>query len=188
MTYATDSMRRDLERHRIEVVQDDERLRCFWLREPGEWCMSVLVTELPSRQIALTGDLTFGGRNGIVSDRGYGLGWFGGRLGEDYLCEKFLSEKWSRERAAKWCRWHRDDIKYDADQFETWKALCEIERDLTQWEEIRTPEELYDALIPIGMADGDVPGYGYDENHAGWLCAVQQRFRECWQQMAEEAA
>lgn len=188
MSFVTDSMRRELAGHQIEVVQDGDGLRCFWFRQPGEWIMSVLVTELPSRQIALSGDLLVGGRNGIISDRGYSVAWFGGRLSERYLCEKFLAETWSRKRAAEWCRGYRDDIRYDADRFELWKALCKIERDLTRWEEIRTAEEFYDALVPIGLEDGDVPGYGYDEIHAGWLCAVQQRFHECWKQRVEEAA
>ena len=43
-----------------------------------------------------------------------------------------------------------------------------------------TLAEFYEAMIDMGHDGCELPGYDYPQVEAGWLCAIQQRFRELW--------
>lgn len=68
-------------------AEDGERVQCWLLRRREDLMLSTAITFTPWG-IVLQGDLT-PSTIGDVSRSGYGVGWFGGQLGGDYLCGKF---------------------------------------------------------------------------------------------------
>ncbi len=180
-TYVESEMVQDLKNHVLEKILDTDKFQAFRMKDPGQGrSMSTLITFTPEG-IVIQGDLT-PGRNGNVSCRGYGVGWFRGRLSEDYLAEKFLEKDWYAEVAATWLRRHLKEI---ADGIETAKpeavkmiqalaSRCEdgdlyIESFREDWEEI--------------YEDWDwesTPGFGYKPDEHAWLCVIQRKFAELY--------
>ena len=171
----------DLKNHVLEQVLDTEKFQAFRMKDPGQGrIMSTLITFTPEG-IVIQGDLA-PGRNGNVSCGGYGLGWFRGRLSEDYLASKFLEKGWYAEVAATWLRRHLKDI---ADGAETAKpgdvekirklaSRCNdgdlyIERFRDYWEEIYEDWD-WDST----------PGWGYKPSEHAWLCVIQRKFAELY--------
>ena len=100
MTIVDLHMRESLEGHILEQVLDTQRFKAFKMKRPGSGrSMSTQILFTPEG-IVISGDLCpRPGTRGVVSDLGYGLDWFSGRLSEGYLCEKFLQTGWHRELA-----------------------------------------------------------------------------------------
>jgi hypothetical protein len=107
----------------------------------------------------------------------YDLQWFIGNAGGDYLCSKFLDKKWQPEIASElMADWLVSDKDLTAEQREVVEeALEELDSDGMG------SERLWHALVnaEIDVSDG-VPGTDYPRADAGWLCAVQQRFRDLY--------
>lgn len=193
MSYVQEHMREQMARHQLEPVEAGD-VPMFWLKEPDRYAYAVLVTDLPKIGVCLAGDLLIGpGCGGPALAVGYDLGWFTSRLSEDYLCEKFLREEWSAEQAARdterrvrdlWEGRHR--FPGDRDMIRGWVKLARRFRAGDVWSQDRLRDEMWDALGDL--AHDCWPGEGYNAAAAGWLCAVQQRFRELWAARAEEAA
>lgn len=193
-SYVTQEMRRSMADKVLTIVAEYEGMIVYRLGPAdGSWMEStrILVSRHPlPEQIIITGDLC-PGSNGILSDFGYGVGWFGSRKSEEYLCEKFLRREWVPERAKE--------------------ALCQALHDARDErcaeasdEEVARLDVIEDAIIasddPCGECAptrsseafyefwnetfGDSPenqGMDYSPRDAGWLCAIQQRFVECYQ-------
>lgn len=154
--------------------------------------------------IVICGDLCPGDGNngGLVSDLGYGLGWFAGELGSDYLCSKFLRQKFVPQLAMKEIESWVDainDRRYDAED-----KVSEIEDgegddmfsacldDSNAQERIDALEDIIYKLDcnemgehglheALGDLDCDyvcegVPGYGYEPRDENLLSAIQRRF------------
>jgi hypothetical protein len=144
----------------------------FYLRKPGEGrMMSCLITFTPEG-IVIQGDLT-PGRNGNVSVLGYGLDWFAGQLSEDYLCEKFLERRFSRERTVQ-------AIKETILEKRRQGDIGRLDARLF-WNELRDDPEageegLYNFISERLDGDGEDMRQDYNKGEAGWLCAIQQRF------------
>ncbi len=101
MTIVDSHMRESLEGHILEQVLDAERFKAFYMKRPGsdQRMMSTLIMFTPEG-IVITGDLCPRMQTGgVISDLGYGLNWFSGKLSEGYLCEKFMQQGWYRELA-----------------------------------------------------------------------------------------
>lgn len=194
MSYVERYMTKELSEHVLEEVSaPGDKIQAYYLRRPGEGrMMSTLVLFTPEG-IVLMGDLCpdRGGTHGVVSNFGYGLGWFTGQLSEGYLCSKFLHEVWQRDAALKDCRYqvhqHLQDAraqelgsaerKADRKRAKAWR---EILQDL-EHEVIFSSESMYNAMNEHDLYDGEyVPGYDYGWTDAGWLCAIQRRFSELW--------
>ena len=179
--------------------------RGFRMRRPntGTYRVLLLFTE---EGIVLAGDLqlsdTPGG--GLVSAKGYGLDWFAGDLSEDYLCEKFLTKVWEAPRAATWCRetatavlngdfdedlsiigddGSDDDEPVDAATIRADRAgFAEQLTDLADALErnAHSGDSFVEELQEIGFEFEDSPGYDYPSADAGWLIAIQRRFRDLY--------
>lgn len=94
------SMWRSIEGHVLEQALDANGFKAFYLRKPeGGRMMSTLLVFTPEG-IVITGDVR-PTREGNASSLGYGVDWFAGALGEDYLCSKFLKKGWHAELAAE---------------------------------------------------------------------------------------
>lgn len=154
----------------------------FKLHQPGTCVYFIRLTFLPEG-IVITGDMMWGGGNcalngrALCSSSGYGVGWFSGKLSEDYLCEKFLRpNQWSRERALEAAL---DEIRQarrdgDRDAVHSWAKIVRLLRGSYDDD---ASFAMHDLMVDEGMETADgLPGYGYDDASAGWLCAIQQTF------------
>lgn len=177
MSYVDKHMVESLKDHELTIIADTPPIKAFYMKRPGTGMFSVLVVFTPEG-IGLTGDLTFGDGGVWSAKYHYGLGWFSGDLSEDYLCSKFLkSDHWDADRAAA-------DYSFEPNEDDDGRLEFE-KREIRQRLKdggIDNPNDLYDEMdeqshLGFDVSDG-VPGYGYDPAAAGWLCAVQQRFRE----------
>lgn len=178
MTNVEPHMIESLKEHRlVEMPFVTGGVQAYWIRRPGSGMYSLCVTFLPSRQIALSGDLTIGGRNGCVSDVGYDLAWWTSDLSEDYLCGKFLTEFWEWKQAVKDVAQRAKDCDADGEPGlrDKWQEIA----DRMESEEILGVEALARAMQDADFYDNSTPGYGY-HHHGGWLTAAHQKFRELW--------
>lgn len=141
-TYIVQHMKESLKDHvLVEVPTGD--IRTFYLKRPEKSRMMSALLIFSPEGIIICGDLRIGD-HGVVSDYGYGLDWFAGELGEDYLCSKFLKREWQSEVAMAWAEHDTHPQPFDTEQ------------------------EFHGV------------GYDYSPAAAGWLCAIQQRFRELY--------
>ena len=117
----------------------------------------------------------------MISDLGYGRGFFTGALSPEYLASKFLEKDWHLAPAQAWLRQERAEANAArahldpqhpravglAARIEAIEHLLYIEHELTAW-------HLCDAFPED--CDEATPGWGYDPVAAGWLEAVQKTF------------
>ena len=165
-----------LKNHVLEPVIESGPIKAYYLRRPGGGrMMSTLITFSPEG-ISITGDLTPEQR-GTCSVLGYGLDWFAGLNGADYLCSKFLTKKWRCSHAIREMDWR---IGADADESTQWKAV-KAELQNTLGLDDFDAHDLYDLMNKhdIDTSDG-VPGMDYIEEERGWLVAIQLTFARLW--------
>lgn len=88
----------------LELVEDGEKVKTFLLRRyPDKSAYSSWLVFTPFG-IVISGDISVAD-HGVIAP-GYGLEWFASRLDPDYLAEKFLREKWVKDRArASFAEW-----------------------------------------------------------------------------------
>lgn len=179
MSYVTEQMRRELAGHALWPMGDGAYRMAS---APGVGAYHMCVGEFAGR-LVVTGDVRLGGNGyGLVSANGYGIGWFANRQSEGYLCEKFLDKEWQWDAAVESIRWL---IGQDSEDGEGWwvEHAAELEAYMADpgWGHNDEPNywEYDDFLTSLG-ADGSegLPGMDYPRVQAGWLCAIQQRFRE----------
>lgn len=181
MSNSSDEFRLNLSNHTLRVVAEYPGFIEFRLGLPNEsWMEStrILITRHPlPEQIILTGDLCHGA-NGILSDTGYGLGWFARPQGESYLCEKFLRREWVPQKALDALRYRLDE----ADEYELTEKQCtglalaiECSEDALTDEcsDVRNSEAFYSTWVDIFGEPPEDEGYGYNPRDASWLCAIQ---------------
>lgn len=173
MSYIEPHMAEGLANHRLDLLQQGP-ITAYRMGLPGTPTMSTLLLFTPVG-IALMGDLT-PERNGSVSALGYGLEWFKNEMSEGYLCEKFLEKKFVPELALRDLRDPDGLIRSDATP-EQLEALDRIARTIHDYDGSLLAHELLFAGFDI--CDG-VPGWGYHPGEAGWLCAIQRKFRELY--------
>ena len=182
MSYMQPWMAKELAEHELEEIAIEafavtNRVRVFWMRKPGTGIYSVLLAFLPTG-IALSGDLRIGSHRGGAHAPGYGLDWFASELNEDYLCSKFLDETWQHEAAVENIRARIESAAEDGET-ETASRWNDVLAALASHDET-TSEMLADMIYEAGLDFEYLPGYDYPRAHAGWLIAVQQRFRELY--------
>lgn len=181
MSFVTPQMRESLARHVLVPALDSGKFEAFLMKRPGEGrIMSTMIVFTPEG-IVITGDLCpRAGTRGIVSDAGYGTGWFRGRLSERYLCEKFLTDEWQLGLAASELREEIGDLR-DEDGFDIYVQKLETIAEMLEHETIDSGQDLHDHLNNAGYETADgIPGMDYNLADAGWLCAIQQRFAELY--------
>ena len=172
MSYVTKEMLDSFADHELTWEYEAGQFAVWRLARPGTRVMCVQVSFSPEG-IAIQGYLTpERGRNGCMSCRGYGLNWFTNETPEGLLCEKFLTTRWVPSIAIaelyqlaglyrKSAR--KDGINALAASVEDGECEAEGVR--------RTLSELYG-----NDWDDEIPGYGYDPDEAGWLCATHRTF------------
>lgn len=196
MSYVTAGMRRSMTDKVLTVVAEYEGMVVYRLGPAdGSWMEStrILILRPPlPEQIIITGDLCPGG-NGILSDFGYGVGWFGRKQSEAYLCSKFIRREWVPERAKEALyEALRDTMDTDV-QSEGANEDAKVRLDLIE-DAIAASDDPCGESAPTRSSEafhefwnetfGDSPeneGMDYNPRDAGWLCAIQQRFVECYQ-------
>lgn len=230
--WATENAYAQLKDHFLVQILNTHRFQAFYMksREYVEKEMGRIMSTLfifHPEGITIAGDLT-PGRNGNCSALGYGVGWFGSRKSEDYLCEKFLPHEWHHELANlelevlaeevrkgehddeyPQIRNHWDNTvamaKYKNDEppnvgnTDDWndslngareEVADDIESQIRSLDESTGPDALYHWWTDqMGHESESMPGYGYDPRERMWLCALQKRFAELYQEMeAKEEA
>ncbi len=189
MSFVEPHMRESLSRHALMQILDAGKFKSFLMKRPGEGrMMSTLIIFTPEG-IVISGDLCpRAGTRGIVSDAGYGIGWFRGRLSERYLCEKFLREEWQLEVAVPQLRSEIED-RIDDEGRGIFEEKLEAIAGMLERETIRSGEDLYDELSSAGYEASDgIPGMDYNLADAGWLCAIQQRFAQLYNAQEKDLA
>lgn len=172
-SYVEEPMKQALADHKLVEIEPEKEYR---LMRDGTSVMSMFILFRAGRVI-LAGDCPVGS-NGVVSMPGYGCRWFAGQLSEDYLCEKFLRREFVPSDAAKSLR--EESVRHQEEEYP------EIAKDL---EALAVELEMEDTHCNCGWTFAiryseitgefvDIPGWSYNPAHAGWLCAIQQRFRE----------
>lgn len=140
--------------------------------------------------IILHGDMCVG-RNGVVSDYGYGMAWFGSHKSPGYLCSKFLTERFEPEVAVLELQDILDEgvFPWDPEEKPT-EEVCETLKSLIQrlhWGEIESLGEILSELGATGLSiDEWYPGWSYNPRDVGVLVACQRRFAELYQEWRAE--
>ncbi len=179
MSYINTHMRAAFAEHELSCLVEGQNATVYHMGCPGTGVYSVYIAEFAGR-LCLTGDTCFGPENsgGVVSNPGYGIGWFSGHLSQSYLCEKFLRQCWQWEAAIETMKCHIEDD--DEDSWWVQKAEA-LQRFIAcpGWKyDTPTEMEYYEAMVDLGHDGCELPGFDYPRAEAGWLCAAQQRFRE----------
>ena len=189
-SYVTPEIERTLERHELARLPNfPSPWSVFFMHRPNEGRMMSTLFIFTHENIILTGDLCPrpGDSNGCISAFGFGLDWFAGRLSERYLCEKFLREVWQADAAADWCEYQvKEKDGYDL-SIEDVAKLKEIAQDLRMDPSSYCVNTFCSALAGCKgdfLYDG-APGYDYPRSDAGWLCALQQKFRVLYRDLKE---
>ena len=191
MSYVEDQMRNTIRDHVLELnpISPDrtplegDLIHCYTMRPPKGGRMMSTVFFFTHEGIVIMGDLS-PGRYGLISVLGYGIGWFRGKLSERYLCEKFLSEEWQAEAAKEWCVGEIKDIRSQEHDLEPEVAKKRIKELRTMAHELRNGHMdstlFYYALQDLDpyYVDDGIPGMDYPRADAGWLCCLQQKFAE----------
>jgi hypothetical protein len=170
----------------LTQVLDTEDFQAFKIHRPGTRMGSTMITFTPEG-IVIHGDLC-PGQNGVISNFGYGLGWFSKKTSPDYLCSKFLQRGWHAELAQEeledWVRaggdpWGDEDSDPNSERVSgLLDIICRLDRGEIGQEGLC--QELVDLYGDQGILDDGSPGWGYDPSEAGWLIAIQARFVELY--------
>lgn len=175
--------------HVLEEVESGRRIRAFVLHKPGTNVHSNWLLFSPVGTI-IAGDTQLAPHRSVCSaGSDYGLEWFASDLDERYLCEKFLRKEWQPAAAAEEIRNMVSDFRKNEERLESVPALEDFARGL----EMGAFDEgghaaFVDQFFRI-LPGGDPMDLGMDYpwNEAGWLSAVQRRFRELFRTLHSAA-
>ncbi len=211
MTRVADHMKKSFEKHEMKVLHSssldpfDAKVLVVEMKQPGTRNMKVQVTFTPEG-IAIQGDVGLGEtQRGLCSATGYGLAWWVGQLSEDYLAEKFLHTKWTKERAIEDLEYMREQLREELKDAEVVKPeeesalgdagkerdklIATLSRKIAALDEMIPgvddgqvdARQLYDDLCDADLGSDDgTPGWGYCPTDMGWLAAIQQAFKRLW--------
>lgn len=203
MNLITQELERQIARHLESMknhVLERPEPNTYLMRKPGTMMFCVYITFTPFGTV-IGGDFC-PGRHGVISSGWrYGLKWFIGDLGADYLAEKFLSEYFTadlchveaksylqseRKELANWlieCRQAGDrlsDCKQDSG-YKYHRTYIDFYNDLLEYDRHElSPERIRDAADRVGLDLDSCPGHGYDINDQADLVAIQRKFRELY--------
>lgn len=188
-----------LEQHVILTACEAPGVAVYRLVHPGQGrIMSVQLAFTPEG-ISIMGDYCPGGKNGVNSNLGYGLGWFAGRLGPDYLAQKFLQTGWTKDDARDHIEnWIANTVERLADLADDEDGDCDAEHERLSTCLVNMRAALSDAgdgeladataydhhFAHLFPKDSDTetvyPDGDYNEDEAADLAAIQQAFARLW--------
>ena len=167
MSYVVKRMTDVLEAHLLEeVTQSTSPVRSFYLRPPSGGSRRATLLTFTPEGIAIQGDLC-PGTDGALA-KGFDLAWFEGDVSEEDLCDAFLKKGFQLLAAARDLRTSR----YAENSY-----LARL-ADLAEFGHV-DEDHLRRALFEAGLSFQEVDQIGYDFplDDAGWLCAIQRRFK-----------
>ena len=161
----------------------------------------IMFTSAPlGERIIITGDFEPGRHtDGVISKLGYDLGWFAGRKGLDYLCEKFLRSGFHPAHARRVLldqleETQRELAEDDPDDEQKTKMEARIEA-LTDAiaaadhgdDPTRSYESFSDLAVELyGCSDICEGSISYDPDEAERLGKIQQRFARLYAALESE--
>lgn len=187
-SYVEPHMRESLANHTLEIHVDTPQLKAWYLRPAKGGRMMATLILSTVEGLVIMGDLC-PGQNGAISCLGYGAGWFGGRLSEQYLCSKFMGRVFVPEIGDEALR-HRiiEARRGGAVSKDSARDAYNATRDAVANGAL-SGDRAYDIHTNIaGLQDFESLGYDYEPGEAGWLCAIQQRFAELYTAQLQAAA
>ena len=171
----------------------------YRLQIPGYGRMQSCMILFTPEGIVLCGDWCPNDNQGLCSNYGYGLPWFVKKLGEQYLCEKFLRKEYRPEYARDYvvhrieeinfdiADGHRDeeDVKEKLDDLRS--ALAADDGTSTEGEFFGTHESFSELMGKTEDWDALTDGVmmGYNPRDASLLCGLQQTFSKLYPALAE---
>ncbi len=192
MSYIAKNMTDSLKDHELKLLEKSEHFECYRMGRPDTGVYAVYITFMNhnakqgtaprGQMIVITGDISLCEHtNAVASNYGYGKSWFSGQLDDSYLCEKFLRKCWSKEAAVRDLRWEAKDLREnkesDAMDIQFAKNLDEIAQELECGDSL-DQGDVYEKYTDLRGSDDYSVGHDYPLAEAGWLVAVQQKFRE----------
>lgn len=184
----TSKQARSLEEHELTVLAENGQVQVYRLARPGTNNLSVQLV-FSRAGISIFGDLIIGPNGkGIASREVTSPQWFSGVLNAYYLCEKFLHDVWSADRATASLK---EEIAEAEDHGYSPEMVKHLQSVLDHLGDDSNRHGFHDSLtdVPEGehyeTADG-IPGYGYDPSDVAWLVAVQATFRELWTERSDD--
>jgi len=169
-----------LKNHYLKTVERTPNVEMYYLRESEGRMMSTLIV-FTREGIVVTGDLSPGPRGaGVISDLGYGIDWFTGKLDYAYLAEKFLSKQWDPEYSADVLRQHIKTAGVYGDWSKENKSAVRDIAERCENGEIG-PHQIAEELYDLGDKDCDgMPSLTYSAPDLIWLSAIQQTFAKLY--------
>jgi hypothetical protein len=190
-SYVQDYTRKTMSELALTRVCNCDPIVAFQLAKPSTRINSCMIVFTPEG-IVIMGDLVPESNHGAISMRGYGLAWFASKLGEDYLCSKFLETEYVPETAREYVAWLaksmvEDDDESNAERHRVLSEALEADPDAHgdhfgdqgAFVELMTEADYYDAVT-------DGCGWDYNPRDASVLCAIQQRFSEAYTELVKQ--
>lgn len=192
MSYLEKHMIDSLKDHELKLIEKTDHFECYRMGRPDTGVYAAYITFMThsanpgtaprGQMIVISGDIVLCEHTHAVgSNYGYGKSWFSGQLDGSYLCEKFLRKCWSKEAAVRDLRWEakylRENKESDAMDLQFAKDLDEIAQELECGDSL-DQRDIYEKYTELRGADDYEVGHDYPLAEAGWLCAIQQKFRE----------
>lgn len=160
--------------HVLTCLVDANGISVYEARKPGTMINSFTVAFLPNH-ICITGDYC-PGIHGVTSAHGYGRGWFAGKLGADYLAEKFLQKGWYSDNARQWLIEQAECYPEVAEGLLAMADRDELLSDLSRF------TEEFDELVP--GTDWDCSPWGYNPLEVFQLAVCQRVFSRLFNEVA----
>lgn len=176
----------DFEAYRLQIPNMGRMQSCMILFTP--------------EGIVLCGDWCPNDNQGLCSNYGYGLPWFIKKLGEQYLCEKFLRKEYRPEYARAYVEQRIEELKSDVAEglcrsrnssenkiVVLAKALGADDGTSEEGEHFGTFERFVALMDETDDHDALTDGVmmGYNPRDAALLCGLQQTFAKLYPALVE---
>jgi hypothetical protein len=168
---------KELMHHELKLVhgEPDGEFQVWILAKPGTRVHLAQITFTPEGTVIQGDVIVDKDANGLCSTYGIGRQFFLNCTSMEHLCSKFLAAKWVPELIEDELRFMLDDVG-PVRQFAS-ELLEEENQHL-----LSSEEAFMDAWASSGLDWSDCPsGHGYHPAEAGWLVAIQTRFRELYE-------
>jgi len=171
----------------------------YRLQIPGYGRMQSCMILFTPEGIVICGDWCPNDNQGLCSNYGYGLSWFVKKLGEQYLCEKFLHKEYLPEHAREYVERRIEEINFDIadgerDEEDVEEKLDDLRSALAADSGTSTEGEYFGTLERFSELMGKTEDWdaltdgvcmGYNPRDAALLCGLQQTFSKLFPVLSE---